>query len=46
MSGYPDGALEPEKALRAEDHFLHKPFTPEAMVAMVERVLAKRTRDR
>ncbi len=43
MSGYPEGALEPEKALRPEDHFLHKPFTPETMVSTVERVLARRT---
>jgi DNA-binding NtrC family response regulator len=42
MSGYPDGALEPEKAVRPDDHFLLKPFTPEAMVMAVESVLAKR----
>lgn len=28
MSGYPDGAPEPEKTLSQEDHFIHKPFTP------------------
>jgi two-component system cell cycle sensor histidine kinase/response regulator CckA len=43
MSGYPDGALEPEKALGPGDHFLHKPFTPDAMVATVQRVLSKTT---
>jgi CheY-like chemotaxis protein len=42
MSGYPEGALEPEKAVRPGDHFIHKPFTPEAMVSTVEHVLARR----
>jgi CheY-like chemotaxis protein len=41
MSGYPDGALEPEKALRPGDPFIHKPFTPDAIVSAVERALAR-----
>jgi PAS domain S-box-containing protein len=44
ISGYPDGALEPGQGLRPEDHFLHKPFTPDAIVSTVERVLSKRER--
>jgi two-component system cell cycle sensor histidine kinase/response regulator CckA len=44
MSGYPEGALEHGKALRPDEHFLHKPFTPDVMTSTVERVLARRAR--
>jgi PAS domain S-box-containing protein len=42
MSGYPQGA-DLGESLKPEEHFLHKPFTANAMITAVEQALASRT---